>query len=562
MGHLATVNADDGRIWWIGGRLAETGASTTGRRRDLLPNVRPNHNVRGSMSTAEQPTPTAAQPATPTQKRGFVANVLIVSGGTVFAQVISLLTAPILARLFDPEAFGIATIFGTICAIVGVIGCLRYDGAVLLPKDAADGSAVLVLSIVAATAIAALSALVLMIAGEPLLRSINGEALWPFAWLIPVGIFLQSLAWPLPLFAQRIERFDLVTVVRVFSQLTTIVVSIGVGWAGFQTGRDLIYARSATILLLVPLPLGAWILMWPAAAGWRTPSLARIKQNALRYREFPLINLWAALLDIAALQMTPLVLAALFTPTVVGLFSMAIRLVNLPCQFVSTSIAQVFFQHAAHAHATGDKAAFSRSVDAVTRRLVTLGVLPVLLVALLGPSLIGLVFGERWLTAGYYVAMLAPETLAMFITSPIVPLLYVLELHRYNVLFQGLLLMLRCGSLWLGATITGTPEGALLASAVAVPFGLAALNVFLLRTSDVSVRRIAGHLAQHLLAALPCALTWFALERVLELNWIVTAIGTIAAGAPYVWLVMRKDPEAVALLWQYLRKLRDMKVPR
>lgn len=507
-------------------------------------------------ATTDGDSAAAAATETP-KKRGFLANVLIVGGGTVVAQAVSLLTSPILARLFDPEAFGIAAIFGTICAVFGVVGCLRYDGAILLPREARDGTAVLLLSGAAALGMAALASLVLLVAGEPLLRSMGGEALWPFAWILPIGIFLQSLASPLPLFAQRVERFDLVTAARVFSQLATVVVSIGVGAFGFQTGRDLVFARSATILLLLPLPIGIWIALYPHAAGWRSPSWSDVKRVAWRYREFPLVNAWAGFLDMLALQAPPLVLAFLFSPTTVGLFAMAVRLVSLPSQFVSTAVAQVFFQHAAAAHASGDKAGFSRSVDGVTRRLVTLGVLPVLLVALLGPPAIGLVFGDEWLRAGYYVALLAPETLAMFITSPIVPLMNVLEMHRFNVVIQATMLVLRGGALWLGATWTGTPDGALLAFAIIVPVGLAVQHVVLLRASGVSVARFGVHLAKHLIWALPCAAAWYGLEHVLHLPWLLTAVGTLIAGAPYTWLALRADPEAVEVLWRVVAKVRE-----
>jgi lipopolysaccharide exporter len=505
------------------------------------------------MSDAEQAPPEAAIPP---PKRGFVANVLIVGGGTMIAQLVSLFTAPIVARLFGPEAFGIATIFGTVCAVVGIVGCLRYDGAILLPKTQEDGTAVLVLSVLAAFVTSALAIPALYLFGEPLLAQIGGEALWPFAWVIPIGILLQSLGSPLPLFAQRVERFDLVTAVRVISQLATIAATIAVGWIGFQTGRDLIFTRASTVMLLVPLPIVVWVALHPKAAGWKRPDWARIKAVAWRYREFPLVNAWAGLLDMLALQAPPLALAAMFSPTVVGLFAMAIRLVSLPCQFVSTAVGQVFFQHAAAAYSVGDKAAFSRSVDGVTRRLVTLGVLPVLLVALLGPPTIGLVFGERWLQAGHFVALLAPETLAMFITSPIVPLMNVLEMHRFNVLIQGSMLVLRAGSLWVGGTITGTPEGALTAFAITVPVGLALQHMVLLRASNVSLRRFVGHFFKHIVWALPSAAVWYALEHIAHAHWLVVATATVSAGVPYVWLAMREDPEGAELVWQLLARVR------
>ena len=57
----------------------------------------------------------------------FAENVLKLVTGSVFAQGIGLLASPIVARLFGPEAFGLAAIFSAIGSIIGVVVCLRYD---------------------------------------------------------------------------------------------------------------------------------------------------------------------------------------------------------------------------------------------------------------------------------------------------------------------------------------------------------------------------------------------------------------------------------------------------
>ena len=64
----------------------------------------------------------------------FAANVLKLVTGSVFAQGIGVLVAPIVARLFAPEAFGFAALFTSIAGIISVVACLRYELAIMLPK--------------------------------------------------------------------------------------------------------------------------------------------------------------------------------------------------------------------------------------------------------------------------------------------------------------------------------------------------------------------------------------------------------------------------------------------
>jgi len=47
----------------------------------------------------------------------FAGNVLKLVTGSVFAQGIGVLVAPIVARLFAPEAFGVAALFASIAAL-------------------------------------------------------------------------------------------------------------------------------------------------------------------------------------------------------------------------------------------------------------------------------------------------------------------------------------------------------------------------------------------------------------------------------------------------------------
>ena len=71
--------------------------------------------------------------------RSFAANVMIIGAGAALGQVASVVAAPVIARLFAPEVFGLAAIYGTICAIVAVVGPLRYDFAIPLPANERGG---------------------------------------------------------------------------------------------------------------------------------------------------------------------------------------------------------------------------------------------------------------------------------------------------------------------------------------------------------------------------------------------------------------------------------------
>ena len=55
--------------------------------------------------------------------------------GRVVAAGIALVTMPIVARLFTPGDFGVAALFMSIIGIISTVSALRYEGALVLPKE-------------------------------------------------------------------------------------------------------------------------------------------------------------------------------------------------------------------------------------------------------------------------------------------------------------------------------------------------------------------------------------------------------------------------------------------
>ena len=56
--------------------------------------------------------------------KSFAANILKLVLGSTFAQILGILVAPILTRLFAPEAFGLSALFASITGVIGVIASL------------------------------------------------------------------------------------------------------------------------------------------------------------------------------------------------------------------------------------------------------------------------------------------------------------------------------------------------------------------------------------------------------------------------------------------------------
>jgi O-antigen/teichoic acid export membrane protein len=177
-----------------------------------------------------------------------------------------------------------------------------------------------------------------------------------------------------------------------------------------------------------------------------------------RHRKFPLYSSWSSLLNTASWMMPALMLGAFFSPIVVGFYALGFRALQTPLNLVSGALSQVFFQRASVARLNGTLPSL---VEELFGRLLIVGVLPCLYLAIIGEDLFILVFGVNWAEAGFYTQLLAPWALIWFISSPLSTVYIILEQQQREPLIQGTILLTRITALAIGGYL-GDPRLAVL----------------------------------------------------------------------------------------------------
>src|SRR4030042_5454455 len=74
--------------------------------------------------------------------------VFILGTGTIFSQLLNIITIPILTRLYSPSAFGLLGIFSAVLTVIMTFISFRYEFAIPVPKDSENAAHLLVLCIV------------------------------------------------------------------------------------------------------------------------------------------------------------------------------------------------------------------------------------------------------------------------------------------------------------------------------------------------------------------------------------------------------------------------------
>lgn len=440
--------------------------------------------------------------------------------GSAFAQGLGILVAPIVTRLFAPEAFGVAALFASITGIMGVVVCLRYELSIMLPKTDEDAANLLGVSLCFVLIMTVITAVIIFFAGDIIARLLNSPELKDYLWLIPIAVFVSGVFLALNYWNSRTKHFGRLSIARVISSTSAQATKLAAGFAGYVSGGVLI-GTSILGSVVSTSVLGGQIWRDDRRLFKQSIQWKKMIAGVRRHKKFPVFGTWSALLNTASHQLPTWMLAFYFSPTVVGFYALGKTVLTIPMSLVGRAIAQVFFQKAADAHnRTNDLA---KVVEEVFKRLVSLGIFPILMLTLIGKEIFIVAFGARWAEAGVYVQILGLWIFFQFISSPISTLFSVLEKQHYGLLFNGILLVTRAVSLIIGG-MTGDVKFTLclLAGTGVACYGF--LCFWLISKAGLPVMRSLYHIVKYSIYSSPLL--------------IVTALAKWSLGVQEIWVLV------------------------
>lgn len=399
------------------------------------------------------------------KKTSFASDVLTLVGGTTFAQILTILVAPVLTRLYGPEDFGVWALYLSITSIIGVIACLRYEFSIMLPESDEEAVNLLGLSILAVLAVTFLTVPVVWYFKAQIVDLLNSPQIGEYLWLIPLSVFVNGIFLALNQWNSRTKLFKRLSISRISSSVSTATTQIVLGFAGNPPTPAGLIGGSIAGPSAATLVLGGQI--WRDDRNQITKNLRwrKIYEGAVRYRNLPLIDSWSALMNSVSWQLPAFLLSAFFTPAIVGFYSLGFRLLQLPMSLIGSSISQVFYQRASRAVSDGT---LSVLVENVFRILVIIGMFPILILTIVGGDVFTVVFGRAWTEAGVYAQILSIWAFIWFISSPLSTIYLVVEEHHFGFSYNFFNLTTRFLSLAIGGILGSARIALILFSASGV----------------------------------------------------------------------------------------------
>lgn len=352
--------------------------------------------------------------------------------GTGVAQILPILFLPVLTRVYSPSDFGVVAVYLSVVGILSVCASLRYEIAITQPKNDLDSLSILYICIVSAVGFVSLMLLVLLMYSQYVIEFLGLEQLGVWVYFLPLSVLVAAILQALNYWAIRKEKYKSISYSSITQSGITPSAQVLTSYNGFtapQVNLVLggVIGQCAAALLL-------FHNVFPTFKS-SAPTINRIKRNFFMYKEFPLFSLPNAMIGTLALQIPVLFLTKIFEVSVVGAFSLVIRILSIPSSLISSVLSNLLLKKFSEASYTGERI----SKKFLTKVVVSLTVLMIpyiLIIYCFGEEIFIIVFGDEWRVAGEMASILIFSIAIRFVVSPLSALLALRQHVKKGMLWQ------------------------------------------------------------------------------------------------------------------------------
>lgn len=361
----------------------------------------------------------------------FTRNVAVLASGTAMAQALTMLAYLVLVRLFDPGEFGLFAVFGSLTMTMMSIVSLRYELAIILARSEREAVNLLALTLLLVLLLSIAIGLLFILGGPWLLALFGAKDLAGLVWFLPPAAIVLGGNLAFGNWGNRGHDYKLLSVSQIWGSAGVAVAQILAGLMHFGV-PGLILGQMVGMLM-------ATLVLARQFAGRVQATLAMVSGGemlrlAREHRDFPIYSMPTALLNSTTVTIPSVLLAALFSPTVAGLYWFSYRLMEMPITLIGQATRRVFYAEAAQRWRDGQP--IMGLYAKASLALAGLAAPPALALVAFGMPLFAAAFGEEWREAGLYASWMAAWWLLRFASVPSAMLAPVLRLQRCFLAFS------------------------------------------------------------------------------------------------------------------------------
>lgn len=351
--------------------------------------------------------------------------LMILSSG--IAQVILIITTPIITRLYSPTEFGEFTIFSNIAMILIPIINARYDLLIVNTKN--DRSANILSQI---SFLISLLILLILIPIFAISTWLYPNFILDFIFII-IMLFLVSLTNIFTNYLNKERKYKVLSLINVFragsmALLQIIFGLLALGSLGLIIGFSLSYIAGITL-------------------GYKTFkkhfNIVRDKEETkalfLENKNQLVYSTPSILLNSLSFSVVVFFIGILYTNTEVGIYGMAIRVLGIPVTIISLGLSKIFMQQANDYYI--EYGNFRNLLLKFSSILVIVSIILYVPLYLFSEELVNILLGHSWVDAITVIKIVIPLFVIRLIVSTVSLSVIVLQKQQLELILQALFLI-------------------------------------------------------------------------------------------------------------------------
>ncbi|HGO4138704.1 TPA: type 8 capsular polysaccharide synthesis protein Cap8K [Staphylococcus aureus] len=351
--------------------------------------------------------------------------LMILSSG--IAQVILIITTPIITRLYSPTEFGEFTIFSNIAMILIPIINARYDFLIVNTKN--DRSANILSQI---SFLISLLILLILIPIFAISAWLYPNFILDFIFII-IMLFLVSLTNIFTNYLNKERKYKVLSLINVFragsmALLQIIFGLLALGSLGLIIGFSLSYIAGITL-------------------GYKTFkkhfNIVRDKEETkalfLENKNQLVYSTPSILLNSLSFSVVVFFIGILYTNTEVGIYGMAIRVLGIPVTIISLGLSKIFMQQANDYYI--EHGNFRNLLLKFSSILVIVSIILYVPLYLFSEELVNILLGHSWVDAITVIKIVIPLFVIRLIVSTVSLSVIVLQKQQLELILQALFLI-------------------------------------------------------------------------------------------------------------------------
>lgn len=344
-------------------------------------------------------------------KSEFYRNTLILISGTFLAQIIPILSYPILGRIYDPTDFGLLANILSISSLLTVISTGKFEFGILITQSKEEAIKLMSLTIHISSIILVISSIILYLFSIQISIALNIPELANWILICPLIAFFIIVFNIYNEWCVKHKLFKQLATNKIFNSSSNTLTKVICGVINIKSGLVLgeLSARFLTVIFSVIQfyrkdQTAYFKISW-------NESLKLVK----KYIHFPKFYFPDQLINTIGLTFPIIFISSLFSVTDVGIYSMTINVLAVPTTIISTALRDVFRQRALEEYSKHGQ--FSVLFKKLFKRLFTISLIAAFCIFYFLPDLFTVILGSKWTQSGIYAQLLVPMFIFDFISN-------------------------------------------------------------------------------------------------------------------------------------------------